>query len=55
MATSAGTAYNIINVSTGACATCTSTISPHPVWSDTTGGTIVQLGMITIGGSGLNS
>lgn len=55
MATSAGTEYNIINVSTGACATCTSTISPHPVWSDATGGTIVQLGMITIGGSGLNS
>jgi hypothetical protein len=53
--TSAGTAYNIINVSTGTCATCTSTISPHPIWSDNTGGTIVQMSMITIGGSGLNS
>lgn len=29
---------------------------PHPVWSDLTGGTVVQLNMVTLGGpDGLNS
>ncbi len=52
---SAGTQYILINSSTGACGTCTSSFQPHPVWSDLTGGTIVQSSMITIGGNGLNS
>ncbi len=52
---SAGTTYTLINASSGACGSCTSTLQPHPVWSDLTGGTVVQMNMITIGGNGLNS
>jgi hypothetical protein len=36
--------------------TVTSVSPPHPTYSDLTGGTVVQLNMITIGGpNGLNS
>jgi hypothetical protein len=48
--------YNVIpNVVSGGCSTCSSTIQPHPVWSDLTGGTATQMNMVTIGGNGLNS
>jgi hypothetical protein len=50
--------YVIINASSGACASCTSSISPHPVYSSisNTADTIVQLNAITLGGfNGLNN
>jgi hypothetical protein len=50
--------YVVINASSGACASCTSTISPHPVYSSisNTADTIVQLNAITLGGfNGLNN
>jgi hypothetical protein len=55
--TSAGTyTYVIINASSGACGTCTSTLQPHPTYSDLTGGTVVQLQAVTLGGfNGLNN
>jgi hypothetical protein len=28
---------------------------PHPYWTNTTGGTVVQMNMVTLGGDGLNS
>lgn len=50
--------YVVINATTGSCATCTSTLQPHPTWSrgTSTGDTVVQLNAVTIGGfNGLNS
>jgi hypothetical protein len=36
--------------------TVVSVIPPHPVYSDLTGGTVVQLNMVTLGGpNGLNN
>jgi len=56
---SSGTySYIIINSNSGTCASCTSTISPHPVYSSisNTADTIVQLNAITLGGfNGLNN
>jgi len=56
---SSGTySYVIINAGSGACASCTSTISPHPVYGSisNTADTIVQLNAITLGGqNGLNN
>jgi hypothetical protein len=50
--------YVVINSSSGACGTCTSTAQPHPVWSSNTNSadTIVQLNAVTLGGfNGLNN
>ena len=50
--------YKIINVGTGSCETCTSTLQPHPIYSSisNTSDTVVQLNAVTIGGfNGLNS
>ena len=50
--------YVVINVSSGACASCTSTLQPHPVYGSitNTADTIVQLNAITLGGqNGLNN
>jgi hypothetical protein len=56
---SSGTySYVVINATTGACASCTSTLQPHPVYSgiNGTGDTVTQLNMVTLGGfNGLNS
>lgn len=50
--------YKVINVGTGSCETCISTLQPHPIWGGGTisGDTVVQLNAVTIGGfNGLNS
>lgn len=50
--------YNVINASSGACGSCASTISPHPVYGSISNSsdTIVQLNAITLGGfNGLNN
>lgn len=49
--------YKVINVSSGACETCTSTLQPHPTYGSlTSGDTVVQLNAVTIGGfNGLNN
>ena len=49
--------YVVVNPTTGACATCTSTLQPHPVYTRQIGtDTVVQLQAVTIGGfNGLNS
>jgi hypothetical protein len=48
--------YQVINVSTGACGTCISTLSPHPVFTRPNGDEVIQLTSVTIGGvNGLNS
>jgi len=49
--------YVVINPTTGSCATCTSTLQPHPVYTRGNGSdTVVQLQAVTIGGfNGLNS
>lgn len=50
--------YKVINVSSGACETCTSTLQPHPTYGGGTisGDTVVQLNAVTLGGfNGLNS
>ncbi len=48
--------YTVINATTGSCATCTSTLQPHPEYSRPNGDVVVQTTAITIGGfNGLNS
>lgn len=50
--------YIVINPSSGACGTCSSTLQPHPVYSDITNSanTVVQLNAVTLGGfNGLNN
>ena len=48
--------YQVINATTGACGRCTSTLSPHPVYTRPDGTEVVQLTSVTIGGvNGLNS
>jgi len=49
--------YVVINPSSGACGTCSSTLQPHPIYSATNSGdTVVQLNAVTIGGfNGLNN
>ena len=50
--------YKVINVSSGACDTCISTLQPHPIYNSVSNSadTVVQLSMVTIGGfNGLNS
>lgn len=50
--------YKVINVSSGGCETCISTLQPHPTYGGGTNGgdTVIQLNAITIGGfNGLNS
>jgi hypothetical protein len=50
--------YVVINASSGACASCSSTLQPHPTYGSLTNSadTVVQLNAVTIGGfNGLNS
>jgi len=48
--------YVVVNATTGTCATCASTLQPHPVYTRPNGDTVVQLQAVTIGGfNGLNS
>lgn len=50
--------YVVINATSGACGSCSSTLQPHPTYGSLTNSadTIVQLNAITIGGfNGLNS
>jgi hypothetical protein len=50
--------YKVINVGTGSCETCVSTLQPHPIYNSitNTSDTVVQLNAVTIGGfNGLNS
>jgi hypothetical protein len=50
--------YVVINASSGACASCSSTLQPHPIYGSLTNSadTVVQLNAVTIGGfNGLNS
>ena len=50
--------YVVINASSGACGTCSSTLQPHPIYSDirNSANTVVQLNAVTLGGfNGLNN
>jgi hypothetical protein len=50
--------YVVINASSGACASCSSTLQPHPIYGSlkNSADTVVQLNAVTIGGfNGLNS
>jgi hypothetical protein len=50
--------YVVINATSGACGSCSSTLQPHPTYGSLTNSadTVVQLNAVTIGGfNGLNS
>lgn len=50
--------YVVINATSGACGSCSSSLQPHPTYGSLTNSadTIVQLNAVTIGGfNGLNS
>lgn len=50
--------YVVINATSGACGSCSSTLQPHPSYGSITNSadTIVQLNAVTLGGfNGLNN
>jgi len=50
--------YVVINATSGACGSCSSTLQPHPTYGSLTNSadTVVQSNAVTIGGfNGLNS
>jgi hypothetical protein len=50
--------YVVVNATSGACGTCSSTLQPHPIWGSMSNSsdTVIQLNAVTLGGfNGLNN